>query len=227
MSILHVVVPARAGSVGVPDKNIALIQGEPLLVRTYRFATQLPWATNVIVSTDSPDYLEVVRRAGYTGERLRPPELATTGAVVVDALLHELDQADAAATDLCILLEPSFVGRGEANIRQAVATVQGNQADSCFGATRVPTEYHHSKQYRVVDGAARPIGTEANINRQALPPAYIRSGEFYLSRVGLIREHRNLFSGRLQLYETPQPFVNIDTPHDLARALQWFGVPSA
>lgn len=220
MRRLFAIIPARSGSVGVTDKNIAIVGSVPLLVRAYRFACSLPLNVRVIVSTDSAHYLALLRTEGYSDPALRPTELANSGALVIDTILHELARVGAADDDLVVLLEPSFFGERSLNLSLAIERVCCEEVDSCFGVSAVPTAFHHAKQY-VCDGAiARPVGRQANVNRQQLPPAYVRSGEFYLSKVGLVRAELSLFGGRLAIFETAQPFVNIDNPEDMERAVR-------
>lgn len=218
MSRLLVIIPARSGSVGVPDKNILPIQGTPLLVRTYLFAKTLSDDANVVVSTDSSHYLSLVNLEGYNDTALRPAELSDSKALVIDTILYELRRVGAKSEDLVVVLEPSFVGRRETNLRLAINQIHHNEADSCFGVYRVPETFHYAKQFFQDGLQFRQIGP-GNINRQQLPPAYVRSGEFYLSRVKFVRSERSLYGGRLQLFETAEPFVNIDTPEDGRQAL--------
>lgn len=218
MSRLFAIIPARSGSVGVPDKNIAVIGGVPLLAQAFRVARSLPLNVRVIVSTDSEHYLALLRTEGYSDPALRPKELATSGALVIDTVLHELERVKASNEDLVVLLEPSFFGGRKANIYQAIERVCHGVVDSCFGVYPVPAAYHHSKQYVLNGDLAQSVGGQANVNRQQLTPAFVRSGEFYLSRVGLVRAERSLFGGRLAIFETAHPFVNIDEPEDMERA---------
>ena len=218
MSNLFAIIPARSGSVGVPDKNIASIGGVPLLVRAYRVARSLPLNVHVIVSTDSPHYLTLLKPEGYKDTVLRSTELSSSGSLVIDTILHELARAGASNNDLVTLLEPSFVGRRRANLKMAIDRVSNGEADSCFGVYQVPTAFHYNKQYVHDGNLLQPVGQQANVNRQELQPAYVRSGEFYLSRVGQVRADRSLFGGRLAMFETAPPFVNIDNVEDMQRA---------
>ena len=54
MSILAVI-PARAGSKGIPNKNIRLVGGRPLVYYAIRNALDSEFVTNVVVTTDSPE----------------------------------------------------------------------------------------------------------------------------------------------------------------------------
>lgn len=219
MNNLFVIIPARSGSVGVPDKNIAEIGGQPLLVRAYRAASNLQCVKQVIVSTDSARYLEILKTESYADPSLRPTELSTSNSLVIDTIIYELARVDASDNDLVAVLEPSFVGKRIANLQLAIENVRNGSVDSCFGAYRVPIAFHHAKQYVNEGGLAKSVGRELNINRQQLSPAFVRSGEFYLSRVSNVRAERSLFGGRLKMFETSQPFVNIDSAEDMKQAI--------
>jgi CMP-N-acetylneuraminic acid synthetase len=96
--------------------------------------------------------------------------------------------------------------------------VNNNKADSCLGVYPVPAAFQLTKQFVRNNEGVKFIGP-ANVNRQQLPLSYVRSGEFYLSRVGLIREEQSLLGGRLEMLETALPFVNIDSVEDVERAI--------
>jgi CMP-N,N'-diacetyllegionaminic acid synthase len=69
-------IPARAGSKRVPDKNIRLLAGHPLIAYTIAAAIQSGIFSAVIVSTDSAHYAEIARYYGAEVPFLRPPEFS-------------------------------------------------------------------------------------------------------------------------------------------------------
>ena len=69
-------IPARAGSKRVPDKNIRLLAGHPLIAYTIAAALQSEIFSAVIVSTDSELYADIAKYYGAEVPCLRPPELA-------------------------------------------------------------------------------------------------------------------------------------------------------
>ncbi|MDX1707152.1 MAG: acylneuraminate cytidylyltransferase family protein, partial [Desulfobacterales bacterium] len=69
-------IPARAGSKRVPDKNIRRLGGHPVIAYTIAAALESGIFTDVIVSTDSEEYAKVARHYGAEVPFLRPPELA-------------------------------------------------------------------------------------------------------------------------------------------------------
>ena len=69
-------IPARAGSKRVPDKNIRPLAGHPLIAYTIASALQSQVFSAVIVSTDSAYYGDIARHYGAEVPFLRPAEFA-------------------------------------------------------------------------------------------------------------------------------------------------------
>ena len=69
-------IPARAGSKRVPDKNIRPLAGHPLIAYTISSALQSQVFSAVIVSTDSQLYGDIAAHYGAEMPHLRPSELA-------------------------------------------------------------------------------------------------------------------------------------------------------
>ena len=55
-------IPARSGSKRVPNKNIKMLGGRPLLVWTLEACVSCKNITNVILSTDSEYYMELATK---------------------------------------------------------------------------------------------------------------------------------------------------------------------
>ncbi len=60
------VIPARIGSTRLPRKPLALIQGKPMIQRTYEAAVACQDIDQVVVATDSEEVAEVVKKLGAT-----------------------------------------------------------------------------------------------------------------------------------------------------------------
>jgi CMP-N-acetylneuraminic acid synthetase len=69
-------IPARAGSKRVPDKNIRPLAGHPVMAYTIAAALQSEVFSDVIVSTDSESYAEIARYYGAEVPFLRPAKFA-------------------------------------------------------------------------------------------------------------------------------------------------------
>jgi CMP-N,N'-diacetyllegionaminic acid synthase len=76
MSSCVALIPARSGSKRVPDKNIKLLNGHPLLAYTVAAARESGVFEDVVVSTDSEHYAEIARHYGAEVPFLRSAAIA-------------------------------------------------------------------------------------------------------------------------------------------------------
>ena len=68
---------ARAGSKGLPNKNIQTFNGKPLISWAVELALEVKQINEVFVSTDSEEIAEIARMSGASIPFMRPSELAT------------------------------------------------------------------------------------------------------------------------------------------------------
>ena len=85
-----VIIPARGGSKGVPQKNIKLLGGKPLIAHAIDCALGSKKATKVVVSTDDDAIASAANQ--YPIEVVkRPSELAEDDSNVVTAVTYTCD----------------------------------------------------------------------------------------------------------------------------------------
>jgi N-acylneuraminate cytidylyltransferase len=84
-------IPARSGSKGVPNKNIRLLGGKPLLEWSIKACLKSKCIDRVIVSTDSFEYAELAKKLGAEAPFLRPAEISGDKSVDYDFVVHALD----------------------------------------------------------------------------------------------------------------------------------------
>ncbi|MAH61056.1 MAG: flagellar modification protein B [Legionellales bacterium] len=79
---------ARGGSKGVPNKNIRILNGKPLIAYSIEQALASDLFEHIVLSTDSEDILQVGQSYGAQAWFLRPNELATDSAAKVPVIRH-------------------------------------------------------------------------------------------------------------------------------------------
>jgi len=85
-------IPARAGSKRVTDKNVRCLSGHPLMAYTISAARQSGIFSDVIVSTDSEHYADIARHYGAEVPFLRPRQLAGDVSPDIEWLAYTLDR---------------------------------------------------------------------------------------------------------------------------------------
>lgn len=219
-----IMIPARSGSVGVTNKNIRKVGNKSLLEWVLHRALQIADANNVIVSTDDHKYLASAQKNGIKTQKLRPKNLASGNALIIDVVEHELKEfsfnspLNFREIKYLLILEPSHFG-SRLNIENAIYFLDNNNHyNSAFGVYQVPRVFNFQKQYCLNKGVATAVSTVSNYNRQELQNSFIRSGEFYLSRLHAYIDQQSLMPEPMHIFETERNSVNIDTLNDLRNA---------
>ncbi|MEV0447639.1 acylneuraminate cytidylyltransferase [Streptomyces sp. NPDC050600] len=217
------VIPARGGSKGVPGKNLATVAGLPLVARAVRACLAAPRVTDVVVSTDDPGIADTARSFGAEAVQ-RPAALAGDTATSEAAVLHAMDAFEATTgrrPDVVLLVQCTSPFLTAEEIDGTAARITSGAADTAF--TAAPSHgFLWREEPEGPDGA-----TATGVNhdkahrprRQDRTPEYLETGAVYAMAAEGFRTHRHRFFGRTALVVTdPARVLEIDDPHDLARA---------
>jgi len=114
-------IPARSGSKRVPDKNIRPLAGHPVIAYTIAAALGSGIFKDVIVSTDSERYAEIVKYYGAEVPFLRPGSLAGDQSPDIEWLQYTLNRLQEAGRryDCFSILRPTSPFRLPETIRRA------------------------------------------------------------------------------------------------------------
>ena len=226
MEILGLI-PARAGSQGVPRKNLRLLCGKPLLVYTIE-AAFLASITRVVVTTESPEIASVARHHGADVPFLRPLALAAHAGVtsmqIAQHALHYLHKTEGYKPDIMVFLQPTSPLRTAAHIDRGIEMLLESDTDSVVGVRQVESEHPYFMMRLDRDNDLRAYIEMENkpLSRQDLPPLYLINGALYISGWEYViraPETAPLFSNRCKgLIMDPLSSVDINTPLDFLLA---------
>jgi CMP-N,N'-diacetyllegionaminic acid synthase len=217
------VVPARAGSKGIPDKNMLHLGGRSLIARAGEVLAALPWIDRRIISTDSERYAEEARAHGLEAPFLRPPALASDTAGAVETMQHALASCEAEAGeqfDVVLIIEPTSPLRVPADVEDCIRLLVDTAADTAVTVSAVDPKCHPHKVFRQVNGRLAYYAEAGGgvVYRQQLEPLYTRDGLCYaLTRACLVDQAKILGAVTVPRI-TSRPVVNIDGPIDVALA---------
>ena len=98
------IIPARAGSKSVPNKNIRLIAGKPLIYYTIKSALESKLFSHVIVSTEDKKTASIAKKYGAEVPFMRPRNLATDKTPQDQVLLHAVKKLNSLGIDFEIFV---------------------------------------------------------------------------------------------------------------------------
>lgn len=222
------VVPARGGSEGVPRKNLQVVAGQTLLARAVWCALAVGVFDEVMVSTDDDEIAGAGLLAGAAVPFRRSATASGDRASSTDVLRDVLSAYEAVGTqfDLVALLEPTSPMRTADDIARTVVAAEAEGWDAALTVSEVPTSYHPDKQFCLGAHGDAVFFTDAGptiVARQQLSPTYVRNGMCYAVRTLRIQEGGTIFGTRARAVVVDRPYVNIDSPEDIARARQMLG----
>ncbi|WP_369358339.1 HAD hydrolase family protein [Streptomyces sp. cg2] len=224
------VIPARGGSKGVPAKNLAAVGGVPLVARAVRACRAARLVTDVVVSTDDAGIAAAARGAGAVVIR-RPGDIAGDTATSEAAVRHAMDAYEAQAgrpVDAVLLVQCTSPFLVSEEIDAVAAAVVEGGADSALTVApfhgfvwRDAETAGDAAPGEPADGGGLGVNHDKSFRprRQDRPQDLLETGAAYAMDAAGFRLAGHRFFGRTELVRTdPARVLEIDDPHDLARA---------
>ena len=210
------IIPARGGSKRLPNKNLLLLGGIPLLAHSILEAQKHPECIDAVyVSTDDAKIKEVA--LAYGAEVIdRPADLSGDFEPTVTALKHVLESVDF-LVNFVFLLQPTNPLRPENLIAEAYQLIQESQTDSLMTVTR-----NHQKFGTIKENSFVPFNYTLGQRSQDLEPLYFENGLLYIIQSKLLLKEKIMGTSPFPMVVNhPYAQIDIDTQEDLEQAEYW------
>lgn len=182
-------IPARSGSKRVPNKNIKVLHGHPLLAYTIRAAIESNVFSSVICATDSDEYAAVARHYGAEVPFKRPPEISGDKSPDIEWVKWALSALEEAGRsyDAFSILRPTSPFRKPETIQRAWdAFVSDPNADSLRAVEKC--RQHPGKMWVIRGSRMLPVMPFSNGDTPwhssqyaALPPIYAQDASLEIA----------------------------------------------
>ena len=214
------VIPARSGSKGVPGKNIAKLNGHPLIAYSIA-AAKLAGVERVLVSTDSKEYADIAQHYRAEVPFLRPAELSTDHSTDYEFMRHAMEwiiENERIEPPYWLHLRPTTPLRDPSILKEAIKSIKNHpQATSLRSGHEAPESPF---KWLMMDKKGYFIGLredltpeKVNLPRQSFPPVYIPNGYIDIVRASHVLKNRTLHGEKMLIFKTP-PVIEIDTKED-------------
>lgn len=198
---------ARAGSKGVANKNLRLINSKPLIAYSIEQAISAKLFDQIVVSSDSADIRSIAMANGATFVVERPAEMATDSAPKLPAIQHCASVAEEkfGRFDIIIDLDATAPLRIPEDIIGALNLLNSTNADNIITGTPA----HRSPYFNLVetdtDGIVRlskPPQVAVD-RRQDSPQCFDMNASIYVWQRKALFENKNLFTSNTRLFVMP------------------------
>ena len=179
------IIPARAGSKGLKNKNIIDLCGKPLMAYSIEAALKAEVFSRVIVSTDSERYAEIAKDEELASD-------TATTYMVVENILKKMGDID-----YFVLLQPTSPLRNEEHIREAVQLFEEKLEKFDFLASVKEAE-HASVLVRPIeeDMSLKHFDTDFSTYRRQGYKEYSPNGAIFIAKPDAYLEQKHFFGER-------------------------------
>ena len=215
------VIIARGGSKRIPDKNIKLFHGKPIISYSIKLALASRMFEKVIVTTDSQRIAKVAQEFGAEVPFLRPKHLsddfATTGDVMEHTTLWLNKNFDSVASVCCIYATAPFIQISD--LVKAYEIYNQKKWSYVFAATKFSFPIQRALKKKENGGVEMFEPKHFESRSQDLEESFHDAGQFYVGSPDAWIKKKKLFLTNAEMIFLPSWRVqDIDTPEDWGNA---------
>lgn len=205
------VIPARAESGKIPNRNLRFIKGKPLVYYAIHTAKKSELISDVIVTTDSTEVKLVAKQMGAKvreRDALLVGDSATMDAIIYDAV-RDID------ADYIVMLQPISPILKVETLDHAIRYAVGHGLDNLISVINKPEIAWVKNE----SGKLTPL-YEKRVNKIDLPPRYVETGAFLIRKKDAACSGQPAVYGeKTDIFETsPEEALEIHTFYDLQQA---------
>ncbi len=206
---------ARGGSKGVPQKNIRMLGGKPLIAYAIESALDSNLFSKVIVSTDDKKIAKVAKEYGASIPFIRPKKISSDNASMDDVILHGIKKLNSQGTDFKYLVNRDctvpFISI--LDIKGSIDLIESTDCDMVCGVYK----QHHNPYFNMMELNSRRFlefskkRKDRIISRQSAPIVYQVNGLFTID-VKRFLKFKKVYLPKVLPYEiSPERGFMIDT----------------
>lgn len=203
------IIPARAGSKRIPNKNLAELNGYPLLEWSIRAARSVGIINEIIVSTNGKEIKKLSESLGATVID-RPPGLCTDTATSESAIMHVLDNMSE-KPDVIVFFECTSPFQRTDDIHEGIVRLTGNN-DSVLMVHAAPLFIWNGEHESIT------YDWKNRVRTQEMVRYFIECSVFFFT-YDLFQKTGNRLGGTIGFQNTWKfASMDIDEPEDLVIA---------
>jgi NAD(P)-dependent dehydrogenase (short-subunit alcohol dehydrogenase family)/CMP-N-acetylneuraminic acid synthetase len=197
MKKIIVLILARGGSKGIPNKNAIDFCGKPLLVWSIEQAKQVESISSIWVSSDSQDILKIASACGVNTIQ-RPKEISEDTSSSESGWIHAINEIKTKGLDIdfVVALQPTSPIRESADIEHGINEFQNKNYDSLFSCATL----RDFTMWKNENGVYNSINFDYKnrLRRQDMSDQYIlENGSLYIFKPEILLAHNNRLGGEI------------------------------
>ena len=215
------IIPLRAWSKRIKNKNTILLNWKPLFTYTLDYAIKSKYIDKIIISTDDNNVIEIINKnyQHSLNNKIkiinRKEEYSNDKSSTIDLIINDIFKKTEILENI-ILLQATSPLRTNIDIDLAIEQYKNNSAESLVSITK--TKELAYWQYKINNCLLKPIMWKKyfNIRSQDLPETYLLNWAIYItSKENLLKYKSFLTNNMIWYIMTKNSSIDIDEIEDL------------
>ena len=214
-------IPARGGSKGIPNKNLVLLKGKPLIQYTVEAAKKSKYINEIFISSDDDKIINFCKSLGISVNYKRPSRLADDNTPMIDVVLDMIFWKkihEKKLPDVIVLLQPTSPLRTSDDIDLAIEEFVRTNSETLISVNLMR---EHPYECIKLDGnkwsyLEKP-STKVSRRQDYEKIFYFINGAIYIAKTSfLVSEKTFIEEGKsLLFFMESEKSVDIDDLYDL------------
>ncbi|AIY72935.1 TPA: acylneuraminate cytidylyltransferase family protein BpsG [Bacillus tropicus] len=214
------IIPARGGSKGIPQKNVSVVGGKPLIQYTIDEAQNSKYLDDFIVSTDDREIAKIAKGCGAKVPFLRPKELAGDKIKTIDVLIHAVQSLSVMGKkyDYVVLLQPTQPLRKSMHIDEAIQHIIKKKEQSLVSVNEVNEHPLLMRSINEKGHLESLLKVNSTVRRQDFLKFFKINGAIYINKINEnFNQNTSLNDNRLAYVMEKKYDLDIDELKDLEK----------
>ena len=210
------IIPARGGSKRLPDKNIKLLGGKPLISHSIEAALKAKSISAVMVSSDSEQILNIASSYNEVIIHQREKTLASDTATALELVEHIYINLKDEYSFITLML-PTCPFRNSKHLDEGFSLLEDSD-DGVISVTsyEFPISLNVPVNENYIELSENSPLITGNTRSQNHNPSYRPNGGFYISKWSSFDKYRNFWKGDVKYYLMNKIHsIDIDDQFDL------------
>ncbi len=208
MKKILAIIPARAGSKGIKNKNIKNINRKPLIYWTINEAKKSKKISKIIVSTDSKQIKKTSLKYNISVPFLRPKNISKDDSTDYSLIKHSIDffKKESLFFHYVILLQPTSPLRTHKDIDNFINFAIKNKIKTLVTFSKVKSEHPNFLFYYKKNRLIRYLKSNRKVDtiRQKVKDLYFPEGSIFFSKVSTYLKYKTFYNKETKPYFLPK-----------------------
>ncbi len=189
------VIPARKEDNKIPNRNVRIVGGHPLIYYTIKTALASKYITDIIVTTDS-DEIQIIAEEMGVQCRKRAPQLCENS-VSLDEVVYDA-VTDTMKWEYIVTMEPVCPLLKTQTVDNAICFMKDNELDTLISAKK-----SHVFLWKTDENGKKSPDFNKRMNFALVEPGYIECGAFLVCKSAVL-SHKTRIGEKIDLFEVPK-----------------------